>query len=618
MKRILAFAVVTAAATTVVVAAFGERRWKVADGDWNVAANWTTGHVPGPNDFVQIMNEGTARITAPGAVAGTINIYQGSGLFISGSGDFTTGRINLYGGDLRVEGGAEVIFTSFNTPLRAGGEASIILDGAGSRIDLGNAAIELEGDRFFFLDFRVSNGAEFISRRITTAADTRAVIRVGTGGTAGILSAEVRPESGFTRLQFDHTDDITFARKISGPVLVTKDGDGTLTLAGPNSFTEGTQVLGGTLRLGGANAIGSGELKVFAPGRLDMNGFDWHVVDFGGTGNIELESATLKVTLEAISREYRGVLTGNTLIKAGSAVLQLTGANVHSSTIVQEGSLLVDGTQPASGVVVAGSRALLGGRGRLGALTVTSGTIAPGGDMVSLNQLEDTDATLSTGSVSLTSSATLAMSFSDAMAGGNHDRLDVSGSVTLNNPALELTRGGSIPGGLFLTLIANDGGDPVSGTFAGLPEGAYINASGEFFRISYAGGDGNDVTLEAIAPLDVGPPELPALTVGEPVDITLLTTGGVAPYTYAVTTGELPAGLTLDGDAGEISGIPTTAGPYAFTITSEDSLGALQSTDYAGEVLPAPVPSLPQIGLWALAIALAGAGYARLRASSSS
>ena len=40
---------------------------------------------------------------------------------------------------------------------------------------------------------------------------------------------------------------------------------------------------------------------------------------------------------------------------------------------------------------------------------------------------------------------------------------------------------------------------------------------------------------------------------------TLASTGGTAPITWAVTTGHLPAGLTLSG-AGVISGAPTAAG----------------------------------------------------------
>ncbi len=51
-------------------------------------------------------------------------------------------------------------------------------------------------------------------------------------------------------------------------------------------------------------------------------------------------------------------------------------------------------------------------------------------------------------------------------------------------------------------------------------------------------------------------------TEGVPLTLSLASHwfGGTAPVTYSVVSGTLPAGLTLDGDAGEVSGTPTTAG----------------------------------------------------------
>ena len=49
-------------------------------------------------------------------------------------------------------------------------------------------------------------------------------------------------------------------------------------------------------------------------------------------------------------------------------------------------------------------------------------------------------------------------------------------------------------------IIDNDGTDPVSGTFAGLSEGAIFNVGGTDFKISYVGGTGNDVVLSLPTP----------------------------------------------------------------------------------------------------------------------
>jgi VCBS repeat-containing protein len=47
--------------------------------------------------------------------------------------------------------------------------------------------------------------------------------------------------------------------------------------------------------------------------------------------------------------------------------------------------------------------------------------------------------------------------------------------------------------------------------------------------------------------------------------------GGTGTYTYSVSAGLLPAGLSLDASSGALTGTPTTAGAYSFTIQTTDS-----------------------------------------------
>ena len=49
------------------------------------------------------------------------------------------------------------------------------------------------------------------------------------------------------------------------------------------------------------------------------------------------------------------------------------------------------------------------------------------------------------------------------------------------------------------------------------------------------------------------------------------TEGGLQPYTWQLTGGKLPTGLQLNSTTGVISGTPTVAGPFSFTITVSDS-----------------------------------------------
>jgi hypothetical protein len=84
------------------------------------------------------------------------------------------------------------------------------------------------------------------------------------------------------------------------------------------------------------------------------------------------------------------------------------------------------------------------------------------------------------------------------------------------------------------------------------------------------------------------PPPPPALTATSPLILTPATqniaysysipsgsglTGGVPPYSYVISTGALPAGLTLNATSGLISGTPTGTGTSSFSIIVTDSSG---------------------------------------------
>jgi len=62
---------------------------------------------------------------------------------------------------------------------------------------------------------------------------------------------------------------------------------------------------------------------------------------------------------------------------------------------------------------------------------------------------------------------------------------------------------------------------------------------------------------------------------------TLIATSGTAPYTWSITAGSLPAGLTLAPATGEITGTPTTTGTTEFTAMVTDSATLTASTAVA-------------------------------------
>ena len=82
----------------------------------------------------------------------------------------------------------------------------------------------------------------------------------------------------------------------------------------------------------------------------------------------------------------------------------------------------------------------------------------------------------------------------------HYDQIAAEG-VGLVNGRLDLTylEGGVINKGDTFTIIDNKGSHPIEGAamFKDLPEGAEITVDGAIFKISYVGGDGNDVVLTA-------------------------------------------------------------------------------------------------------------------------
>lgn len=82
------------------------------------------------------------------------------------------------------------------------------------------------------------------------------------------------------------------------------------------------------------------------------------------------------------------------------------------------------------------------------------------------------------------------------------------------------------------------------------------------------------LTLEVKAPtISIGPVSLPVASVGATYSGTVTASGGTAPYSYTVTSGALPAGLSLASN-GTLSGTPTAGGTFNFTITATDSLSS--------------------------------------------
>jgi len=118
------------------------------------------------------------------------------------------------------------------------------------------------------------------------------------------------------------------------------------------------------------------------------------------------------------------------------------------------------------------------------------------------------------------------------------------------------------------------------------------------------------ITVNLPPPPSISTSSLPAGTEGAAYNQTVAATGGLAPYTFAVTTGTLPAGLSMD-TSGHITGTP--AGPNgtaSFTVTVTDSSNPPQ-TGSKGLSITINLPPAPTIGPTTLPNGNVGSPYSQ-------
>jgi len=351
---------------------------------------------------------------------------------------------------------------------------------------------------------------------------TSMTVMVSSGGTL-VFQGDVA--MGSHPLNVQGNGNTVIAGIISGSAVLTKGGNGDLTLSGTNTYTGATVVNVGTLTITNGAALGSAAAgtTVNTGTSLQLSGgvaCD-EPITFSGTGLLNLGAlralaggATLggAMTL-ATGGASVGVVAGETLTidgaiggstslnKVGPGTLILAGTNTYAgSTFIQTGKLVVNGVQPQSPVSVTGST-ILGGSGQTGAVTTTVATIAPG----------QSPGILSIGSLSFDFQSTFAVELNGTAPGTGYDRLAVTGTVSLANAHLVVTTGFAPTVGDSFMIIANDSNDAVSGTFAGLAEGATVSDGIYAYSITYVGGDGNDVVLTFMGcPSDVSGPTVTA------------------------------------------------------------------------------------------------------------
>lgn len=256
----------------------------------------------------------------------------------------------------------------------------------------------------------------------TIAAGT---LRLGDGGNAGGITGDVRNDA---TLIVDRANTFAYAGDIDGTGAMHQSGQGTTVFTGEHSYTGGTFVDAGALRIGDGGTRGSlvGNVAIAAAGTFAFDRSDSFSFDgaFSGTGLFD---------------------------KFGAGTLTLTGdsaAYVGHGTL-RGGGLHMLGTIGGQFDVLAGT--VLSGTGTLGSVD-NAGTISPGGSIGTLHM---------TGDFVHRDGATYNV---DISPNGSSDLLDIAGTATIEGGEVYVTKAiGQYAGGSRYTIVDADGG--VTGTY---------------------------------------------------------------------------------------------------------------------------------------------------------
>lgn len=281
------------------------------------------------------------------------------------------------------------------------------------------------------------------------------------------------------------------------------------------------------------------------------------VVDIGA---YEVSSTTATVTLSPVT------FPNTTEAASYSQAITATGATAPFTFAVLSGSL-------PRGLALSTSGLLSGKPSALGTFNFTIRATATGGATGSRAY------SLTVGAAFIAFTPTILANGSEGTA--YNQTLAASGGL---GPYTFSLLSGSLPTGLTLSS---------TGVLRGTP----TNVGASNFVVKVASSGGSTATRAYTintrsATVTVNPAALPTGAVGSAYSQTFTASGGVGPFTYTVTAGTLPGGLTLSS-SGRLSGTPTANGTFNFTVLAKSSGNSTGTRTFALSVSAATVAVNP-------------------------
>lgn len=308
---------------------------------------------------------------------------------------------------------------------------------------------------------------------------------------------------------------------------------------------------------GGLTLQSSGSITG-TPSSAGMGAFTVLVADSGADSDVEVLTLTVNAALQITTSS----LPPGTVGVAYSQPLAATGGAGTYTWSIANGSLPPG--LALSGAAISGTPSTVGQFSFI--VRVTDGTTSAQQQFsITINS-----------SVGIEAALTIAGCPSGAAVAGQ--AYSSSLSATGGTPPYSWSvSGGQLPPGLNL--------NPGSGVITGVP-----TASGRY-NVTFQAKDSRSATATKNCSINVGAAlaitttSLAAGIVGAPYSQSLVAAGGTPPYSWAITSGSLPSGLSLSG--AQIAGTPSTAGPFAFSVRVTDSANATADASLSITIGPA-------------------------------
>lgn len=321
---------------------------------------------------------------------GNVNVSTTAGTFDLNGFSQTVGQLTGVGSVRVISPGVLTVAPPPASTFTFGGvisqTGSVVLNSAGTVWTLAQAQTYTGGTTITDGTIRLGVSSGLPSGGDVTLGATGVLNLNNFNQTIGQLTAPAgsQVQLGTGTLTLQPTASATIGGQIIGTgSVVWNGGAATVTTLGfPQTYTGGTTINSGTVRLGVASGLASGgNVTLGAAGILDLSGFNQTVSNLTGPAGAQVQLGTGNLTVQVNAGpvvSYLGSITGTGLLdKTGAGTLAIGGVSSTGGTTVSAGELrLVGGSLGGAVQVNAGS--LLSGAGTVGSV-VNDGTVSPTG-----------------------------------------------------------------------------------------------------------------------------------------------------------------------------------------------------------------------------------------------